>query len=129
MRSDCPISYVLDLVGDRWSLLIVRDLMQGKRFYKEFLNSKEKIATNILADRLRRLESNELIESRVYPKLKTQKEYRLTQKGQDLIPIILELMLWSSKHGSDIDISSELVNQIESNRQQVISTIKSGLNF
>lgn len=129
MRSDCPISYILDLVGDRWSLLIVRDLMQGKRFYKEFLISNEKIATNILADRLKRLESNELIESRVYPNLKTQKEYRLTEKGQDLIPIILELMLWSSKHGSDIEISSELVNQIESNRQQVISTIKSGLNF
>ena len=69
-RSDCPISFALDLYGDKWSLLIIRDLVfDQKRFYKEFLQSKEKIATNILSDRLKRLEKAGLVESKVYEKI------------------------------------------------------------
>ena len=70
-RSDCPISFALDFLGDKWSLLVIRDLVfEGKRFYKEFLQSKEGIATNILSNRLKRLENAGIITSKVYEKLK-----------------------------------------------------------
>lgn len=129
MRSDCPISYALDYIGDKWTFLVVRDLIQGKRFYNEFIKSKEGIATNILSDRLKKLEQNGFIVSTVYEKLKTKKEYRLTEKGQDLIPVLLEMMVWSSKHSDKVEVSEELINKIETNRDLVITTIKSGLNF
>lgn len=128
-RSDCPISYALDLFGDKWSLLVIRDLVfSHKKFYKEFLQSKEKIATNILSDRLKKLESVGIIESKVYEKLKTQKEYSLTNKGKDLIPVLIEIILWSAKYDDGLAVTEEFVQKARKQREKVIETVKSGIN-
>ncbi|MBO6515277.1 MAG: helix-turn-helix transcriptional regulator [Bacteroidia bacterium] len=128
-RSDCPISYALDFFGDKWTFLIIRDMVfDKKRFYKDFLNSKEGIATNILSDRLKRLESIGIVESRVFEQLKTKKEYTLTQKGKDLIPVLVEIILWSAKYDEQLAVKREFVNQAESNRDQVLSVIRTSLN-
>ena len=128
-RSDCPISYALDLFGDKWSLLIIRDLVfDRKKFYKEFLRSKEKIATNILSDRLKKLENAGLIESKVYQKLRTQKEYSLTDKGKDLIPILVEFILWSAKYEEGLAVTNEFVQKATDYRKEVIENITSNLN-
>ena len=128
-RSDCPISYALDFLGDKWSLLIIRDMVfDHKRFYKEFQQSKEKIATNILSDRLKRLESAGIIKSQVYEQLKTQKEYTLTAKGKDLIPTLVEIILWSAKHQKGLAVEDEFVKKATNYRQTVVETISSNLN-
>ena len=128
-RSDCPISYALDLFGDKWSLLIIRDLVfDKKKFYKEFLQSKEKIATNILSDRLKKLENAGLIESKVYEKLRTQKEYSLTEKGKDLIPILVEFILWSAKYERKLAVTNEFVQKATNYRKEVIENITSNID-
>ena len=127
-RSDCPISFALDFLGDKWTLLVIRDLVfDGKKFYKEFLQSKEGIATNILSDRLKKLEAAEIVSSKVFEKLITQKEYSLTQKGIDLIPLLVEIILWSGKYDKNLAVSPEFIQKASKNRAQVIKTIKSRL--
>ena len=98
-RSDCPISSVLDIIGDKWTMLIVRDLFsKGKCTYGDFLKSAEKIATNILANRLERLEQNNIILKREHPNSKAKVLYELTPKGIDMFPIIVEFVIWASKY-------------------------------
>jgi len=98
-RSDCPISSSLDIWGDKWSLLIIRDLMDTKECtYGDFLKSPEGIATNILASRLQNLEENKLIEKLAHPDSKAKVLYRLTQKGIDLVPVMIEIGLWAEKY-------------------------------
>ena len=103
-RSDCPISSSLDIFGDRWSLLIVRDLMLHKtRTYGDFAKSEEKIATNILANRLQVLEDHNIIIKLPYPDNKVKGLYQLSTKGIDLIPAVIEIALWGGKHQSNTD--------------------------
>jgi len=98
-RSECPISSSLDIWGDKWSLLIVRDLMFAKQCtYGDFLKSDEKIATNILASRLQMLEENGVITKQDHPDSKAKVLYKLTQKGIDLLPLMLEINLWADKY-------------------------------
>lgn len=98
-RSDCPLSCSLDIFGDKWSLLIIRDLMFNKKStYGDFLKSAEGIATNILASRLQTLEENQIIEKLDHPESKAKVLYRLTQKGIELLPIIIEVHLWAEKY-------------------------------
>jgi DNA-binding HxlR family transcriptional regulator len=98
-RSDCPISGSLDVFGDKWSLLIVRDLMFGNKCtYNDFLKSDEGIATNILASRLKGLEENGIIEKSAHPDSKAKFLYRLTAKGIDLLPVLMEIYIWFDKH-------------------------------
>jgi len=98
-RSDCPLSCSLDVFGDKWSLLIIRDLMFGNKCtYNDFLKSEEGIATNILASRLKGLEENGVIEKSAHPDSKAKILYRLTQKGIDLLPILMEVYIWSEKY-------------------------------
>ena len=98
-RSHCPVSLALEAIGDPWSLLILRDLiLRGKTRYHEFLVSEEGIATNILADRLARLERQGLISKADDPDDKRQFRYRPTRKGLDLLPIIFEMARWSRKY-------------------------------
>jgi len=98
-RSDCPISCSLDIWGDKWSLLIIRDLMFGKECtYGDFLKSPEGIATNILASRLLVLEENKIIEKLDHPDSKAKVLYKLTRKGVDLLPILIEIHLWAEKY-------------------------------
>jgi DNA-binding HxlR family transcriptional regulator len=97
-RSQCPVAASLDLLGDKWSLVIVRDLMIGKRKYKDFQDSPEGIPTNILANRLRKLEGDGIIEKRPYQEKPVRYEYALTRKGADLLPVLQQLALWGHKH-------------------------------
>jgi DNA-binding HxlR family transcriptional regulator len=91
-KSHCPINFTLELIGDPWSLLILRDIILLKKCrYKDFLSSPEKIATNILADRLAKLESYGIIE-------KMCESYLVTEKGRDLLPVLIELSAWGSKY-------------------------------
>jgi DNA-binding HxlR family transcriptional regulator len=100
-RSHCPISCSLDIWGDKWSLLIIRDLMDAKECtYGDFLKAPEKIATNILASRLQNLEENELIEKLEHPDSKAKVLYKLTRKGIDLVPVMIEISLWADKYFS-----------------------------
>lgn len=98
-RSVCPIANALDLVGDKWTLLVVRDLMfLGKRLYGELARSAEGIPSNILADRLKRLEKARLLTKRPYQHHPVRYEYRLSAKGADLLPILKEIIRWANKH-------------------------------
>lgn len=98
-RSKCPIANALDVVGDRWTLLVVRDLLFfGKVRYKELAASQERIPTNLLADRLRRLEAAGIVEKKAYQKRPVRYEYRLTRRGSDLLPVMREMVTWANLH-------------------------------
>lgn len=98
-RSDCPISCALDIWGDKWSLLIIRDIIfSNKSSYGDFLKSPEGIATNILASRLQSLEEGGLIEKSSHPDNKVKVIYKLTQKGIDLMPVFIEIYIWAEKY-------------------------------
>ncbi len=103
-RSQCLISQSLEMLGDKWSLLIIRDLMFAeKHTYGEFLQSSEKIATNILATRLSALEKNGIIKKCAHPTSKAKVWYQLTPKGISLLPLILEMSLWAEEYCSTSD--------------------------
>lgn len=109
-RSDCPISCSLEIWGDKWSLLIIRDLMFAKQCtYGDFLRSGEKIATNILASRLKMLEQNEVIRKIGHPDSRSKVLYQLTEKGIDLIPILVEINLWANKYSLPTDERGKMV--------------------
>jgi DNA-binding HxlR family transcriptional regulator len=93
-RSTCPVACTLDVIGDRWTLLVVRDLLAGKRRFGEFLDAPEKIPTNILAERLKRLEREGLVESRPYSQHPPRVEYHLTDRGRALGAAVDALATW-----------------------------------
>lgn len=97
-RSGCPIATTLDLVGDKWSLVIVRDMLVGKRRYGEFLASPEGIPTNILANRLKRMEAFGLIDRRPYQEKPRRFEYVLTDMGAALLPVLQSICRWANGH-------------------------------
>jgi DNA-binding HxlR family transcriptional regulator len=98
-RSGCSIARTLELVGDKWTLLVVRDLLLfDKRRFGEILSSPEGIPTNILADRLRRLEESGLVTKVPYPSRPQRHEYHLTPKGADLLPVLRAMIEWASRH-------------------------------
>lgn len=96
-RSSCPITNVLDLLGDKWTLLVIRDLVLGKRRYQEFMASPEAMASNILADRLSKLQAAGLLERRAYQRNPNRYEYFLTKRGKDLEPILDAIIVWGKK--------------------------------
>jgi DNA-binding HxlR family transcriptional regulator len=97
-RSACAIANSLDIVGDKWSLLVVRDLLHGKRTYTELALSPERIPTNILADRLRRLESTGIVTSTPYQERPVRFSYTLTPKGRALGEVLLAFVRWGKQH-------------------------------
>ena len=97
-RSPCAVANSLDIVGDKWSLLVVRDLLHGKRTYKELAGSPERIPTNILADRLKRLEAAGIISSTPYQERPVRYAYALTPKGKDLGDVLLAFVRWGKRH-------------------------------
>ena len=99
-RSLCAIANSLDILGDKWSLLVVRDLFHGKHTYGELADSPEGIPTNLLADRLKRLESAGIITSSPYQERPLRHEYQLTDRGLDLWPVIVELMHWGDRYAA-----------------------------
>ena len=123
-RSACPVSSSLEVVGDRWSLLIIRDLMvRGYHTFKQFLESGEGIATNILSNRLRRLEAAGILISEPENTDGRKLNYRLTQKGIDLAPVVLELLIWGSRH-EQTGVPYSLMDQMARNRQQVLAEVR-----
>jgi len=126
-RSGCPLSYTLDFFGDKWSLLIIRDMvMANKSTYGEFLGSDEKIATNILADRLSMLESHGFVTKGIAPDKKSKFVYSLTEKGISLVPVILEISLWGSQFNPP-GLNNELMNKLHKDRNGTIKAIQSKL--
>lgn len=110
MRSDCPLNFGLEIFGDKWSLLIIRDLMFfGKRYYNEFLSSAECISTNILAERLAMLEHEKIIKKQKDPAHKQKLIYSLTEKGIDLAPVIINIGLWSEKYAKKLNPGRDII--------------------
>ena len=95
-RSGCPIASTLDLVGDRWSLVIVRDMLTGKAKFGDFLASPERVPTNILTARLRRMEQSGLVVKQAYQSNPARFEYRLTEKGSALLPVLQDICRWAN---------------------------------
>lgn len=123
-RSGCPVSISLDIFGDRWSLLIIRDLMvRGYRTFKEFQESGERIATNILADRLQKLEAAEIITAEADAADGRKMNYRLTEKGIDLAPVLLELLMWGARYG-DAGVSCAPTEIMGLDRDQILAEVR-----
>lgn len=106
-RSTCAVANTLDIIGDKWTLLIIRDLLLGKHLYSEFMKSPEKIATNILADRLEKLERAGLLVKRAYCEKPRRYEYKLTGKGYDLLPVIRSIMNWAERYIPGVEIKPD----------------------
>ncbi|SHG32046.1 winged helix-turn-helix transcriptional regulator [Flavobacterium defluvii] len=123
-RSVCPVSSSLDIWGDKWSLLIVRDLMYAKQCtYGDFLKSDEKIATNILAARLLTLESSGIISKNEHPESKAKVLYQLTEKGINLLPVLIEIYLWGEKYFTLSDYHIEFLKKVKEDKQQFINNL------
>ncbi len=122
-RSGCPLNASVEMLGDRWSLLIVRDMMiRGFNTYKEFLDSGEHIATNILADRLRKLEAHGIITTEPDASDGRKLVYSLTSKGIDLAPVLAELVLWAARH--EETGNQPLVHALQTNQQGVVAEVR-----
>jgi DNA-binding HxlR family transcriptional regulator len=125
-RSKCPISLALELIGDPWSLLIVRDLMfKGLKSFQDFERAGEGIATNILSDRLARLEGAGVIVKKRDPRDGRRFVYRLTKKGIDLAPALVELVLWSDKY-EDTDAPPAAIREMRDHRARFLRTVNEG---
>jgi DNA-binding HxlR family transcriptional regulator len=123
-RSDCPVSISLEILGDRWSLLIVRDLMvRGFRSFKEFEGSGEGIATNILAHRLRKLEAGGIITAEPDEADRRRISYRLTEKGIDLAPMLLELLIWGARYEGTAGSCSTIEVMVK-NRERIVAEVR-----
>ena len=122
-RSGCPLNASVEILGDRWSLLIIRDMMlRGSRTYKEFLESYEGIATNILADRLRKLEAHGIITAERDPSDGRKLIYLLTAKGIGLAPVVTEMVLWAAAH--EDTGNQALVRQMQKDKEQFLAAVR-----
>jgi DNA-binding HxlR family transcriptional regulator len=122
-RSGCPLNASVEMLGDRWSLLILRDMMiRGYRSFNEFLQSDEKIASNILADRLRRLESYGIIATERDASDGRKVIYSLTAKGIDLAPVLTEMVMWAARH--EKTGNQPLVRQMQSGKEQFLAAVR-----
>jgi DNA-binding HxlR family transcriptional regulator len=122
-RSGCPLNASVEMLGDRWSLLIIRDMMlRGFCSYKEFIESYEGIATNILADRLRKLQAYGIITTEHDPSDGRKLIYRLTAKGVDLAPVMAEMVLWAAAH--EQTENQALVQELRTNKDELMAAIR-----
>ena len=124
-RSDCPINFALEMFGDRWSLLIIRDIVYfGKKTYGEFLESEEGIATNILASRLVQLEQKGILVKKPHKTDKRKEVYSLTEKGLDLIPGLLEMSCWSAQHDPQTGAPPAWIAMVNADREKIITLVR-----
>jgi DNA-binding HxlR family transcriptional regulator len=127
-RSDCPVHFALEVFGDAWTLLIIRDLMfKGRASYTDFLRAEEGIATNVLADRLVRLEEDGVLEKTAGTSRKSAGVYRLTSKGIDLLPIMLEIIGWSAKYDPKTAADRRFVRRLRRDRTRLEAEIRAAL--
>ena len=127
IRSHCAVNYGVEVFGDRWSLLIIRDIIfTGKKTYGQFLKSEEGIATNVLASRLAFLEEQGVLLKEPNPNDRRKDFYGLTEKGIDLVPILLNIVMWSAKHDSQSYVrpGSKLFEQLSQDPMQMIEEVK-----
>ncbi|OUX31947.1 MAG: hypothetical protein CBE24_04275 [bacterium TMED264] len=125
LRSKCPLSCALDILGDKWSLLIIRDMLHfNKKTFKDFFASNENIATNILSSRLKRLESFGIISKNKLKNNKKSNIYKLTNSGLKLIPAILELSRWGSENIKALNSKQLDFLNIENDREKVIKSMR-----
>ncbi len=125
-RSACPITYTIDIIGDRWAMLIIRDIiLTEKSYFGDFANSEEGIATNVLANRLKRLEDQGII-SKEQDKIKLSKYiYRLTDMGLDLLPIMIEMILFAGKHDKHPPAAlKDFLVKIKRNKNEFIKNLR-----
>ncbi len=122
-RSQCPLNASVEMLGDRWSLLIIRDMMlRGFRSYKQFMDCYEGIATNILADRLRKLEAYGIITTEKDPTDGRKVTYLLTRKGIDLAPVLTEMVLWAAAH--EDTGNQPLVRLMRENKEKFLAGVR-----
>jgi DNA-binding HxlR family transcriptional regulator len=126
-ETGCPIAFGLDTFGDRWSLLIIREIMLlGKKTYSEFLEADEKISSNILVARLKHLEAEGIVEKSRDPENRRAFIYKLTKKGRDLAPIMLEIIIWSGLHDKRPFALRAVLNKIKRNREGFEASLRAG---
>lgn len=118
--SGCPVRFSMSQFGDKWSFIILRDLMfKGRQYYQEFLDAGEGISTNILADRLANLEANGLINKRTDKIKKSKYVYSLTGKGIELMPMMLEMINWAEKYDKSTEVPKDFVRQLRTDPQRL----------
>ncbi|GHO63714.1 hypothetical protein KSC_026060 [Ktedonobacter sp. SOSP1-52] len=124
-RSQCPINFSLEMLGDAWSLLIIRDIIYyGKKTYGEFLESGEGIARNILADRLAQLQQKGLLTKRPHLADRRKDMYELTPGGLDIIPILLDMAEWGATHSDTTNAPREWLKAVRVHREEMIRLIR-----
>lgn len=124
-KSACPVNIALEAFGDSWSLLIVRDILfWGKRTYGEFLESEEKIATNVLADRLAQLEKKGILAKKPHPADSRKRSFELTEKGLALIPIVLEMSTWSARHDPRATAHRRFMDAFYADREAILELVR-----
>ena len=124
-QTGCPVAFGLDTFGDRWSLLVIREIMlRGKKTYSEFMEMDESIATNILIDRLKHLEAEGIVIKTRDPENRRSFVYTLTKKGRDLAPIMLEIIIWSGAHDSRPVALRRVLNKIVEDREEYEASLR-----
>lgn len=122
MKSHCPVNFGLEHFGDKWSLLVIRDLMfKGKRHYNEFFESAEKVSTSVLGDRLRSLEESGLISKGKDDVKKSRIRYSLTEKGIGLLPMMVDIIVWSGMYDKETEAGADFLKAANENRAQLLS--------
>lgn len=128
LRSHCPVNFGLEHFGDKWSLLIIRDLMfKGKRHYNEFFESDEKVSTSVLGGRLRSLEESGIISKGPDEVKKSRIKYSLTQKGIDLLPFMVDLISWSGTYDQQTEAGTDFLNRAVNHRQELLDELTANL--
>jgi len=126
-QTGCPLAFGLDTFGDRWSLLVIREIMlRGKKTYSEFMEADEGIASNILIDRLKHLEAEGIIVKSRDPENRRSFTYALSKKGRDLAPIILEIVIWSGAHDKRPFARRDVLKKIQKDRDGFETGLRSG---
>jgi DNA-binding HxlR family transcriptional regulator len=126
--SGCPIDYGLDIFGDRWTLLVIRDLLfAGKRHFNEIMGSPERIASNILAARLKKLEAHGLVSRAPDPENRKQVVYALTEKGKDLAPVLVELVRWGGQHDPQSPVPKSFVKRFARDNDALIAEVRAAM--
>lgn len=124
LRSRCPINIAVEILGDRWTLLVLRDLMlKGRVTFKSMIETEEGIATNILADRLSRLEVEGIVEKVRDENDGRRGRYRLSAKGLDLAPVLIDMMIWSAKHYETAAAPQE-IREMRRNRRHYLAAVR-----
>jgi DNA-binding HxlR family transcriptional regulator len=126
--SGCPIDYGLDVFGDRWTLLVIRDLLfGGKRRFGELMGSPERIASNILTARLKKLEERGLIRRAVDPENRKQVVYSMTEKGHDLAPVMVELIRWGGKYDPNTPVPKSFLRREGPDNNTLVKEVRAAM--